>query len=71
MICVGTYRFFVSLMSKYGIESDFIDLTNTSLLEKTIKPNTKVRSAYWAMSTSNMCVMCDVCVCVICADDMG
>ena len=29
-------------MSKYGVEFDFIDLTDISLMEKTIKPNTKV-----------------------------
>ena len=30
-------------MSTYGVEADFIDMTDNSLLEKTLKPNTKVR----------------------------
>ena len=42
----GTYRFFTAIMSKYGIECDFIDLTDISLMEKTIKPNTKVTITY-------------------------
>ncbi|XP_064386612.1 putative cystathionine gamma-lyase 2 isoform X1 [Halichondria panicea] len=46
----GTYRFFTAIMSKYGIECDFIDLTDISLMEKTIKPNTKM---IWAESLTN------------------
>lgn len=40
----GTYRFFNQVLSNYGIETTFINTTDTDLLEKTIKENTKVRA---------------------------
>ncbi|MFK8136869.1 MAG: cystathionine gamma-synthase [Bdellovibrionales bacterium] len=38
----GTFRLFDKILRHNGIEMDFIDLTNLELLEKTIKPNTKM-----------------------------
>lgn len=38
----GTYRYFNQVLSNYGIETTFINTTDTALLEKTIKDNTKV-----------------------------
>ena len=47
MCCIslpGTYRFFNAILSNYGIETTFINTTDTDVLEKTIKDNTKVRT---------------------------
>ena len=38
----GTYRYFKQILSNYGIETSFINTTDTALLEKTVKDNTKV-----------------------------
>jgi hypothetical protein len=38
----GTYRYFNQILSNYGIETTFINTTDTALLEKTVKDNTKV-----------------------------
>jgi hypothetical protein len=38
----GTYRYFSQILSNYGIETTFINTTDTALLEKTVKDNTKV-----------------------------
>lgn len=37
----GTHKFLSTIASRYGIEFDYIDCTNTSVLEKTIKNNTR------------------------------
>lgn len=37
----GTYRYVTKILSKYGIEYDFIDLTNEESIESHIKSNTK------------------------------
>lgn len=46
----GTYRFFNQVLSNYGIETTFIDTTDTNQLEKTIKENTKM---IWVESLTN------------------
>ena len=38
----GTYRYFTKVATKFGISFDFLDLTDSSLLEPAIKPNTKM-----------------------------
>lgn len=46
----GTYRYFNQVLSNYGIETTFINTTDTALLEKTIKDNTKM---IWVESLTN------------------
>ncbi len=38
----GSYRFFKEVLSNYGIETTFINMTDLKVLEDSIKPNTKV-----------------------------
>lgn len=38
----GSYRLFTTVFEPYGIEFSFIDMTDISLVEKEIKPNTKL-----------------------------
>ncbi len=38
----GSYRLFTTVFEPYGIEFSFIDMTDLSLVEKEIKPNTKL-----------------------------
>ena len=38
----GTYRLFSKVLSNYGIEFDFVDTSDISLLEKAFKDNTKM-----------------------------
>lgn len=38
----GTYRYFTKVATKFGITFDFLDLTDSSLLEPAIKSNTKM-----------------------------
>nr|XP_018911820.1 PREDICTED: putative cystathionine gamma-lyase 2 [Bemisia tabaci]XP_018911821.1 PREDICTED: putative cystathionine gamma-lyase 2 [Bemisia tabaci] len=46
----GVNRYFNKIVAKYGIKSDFIDLTNAAELEKTLKPETKM---LWMESPTN------------------
>ncbi len=38
----GTFRYTTKVLSKYGIELDFVDMTNPQTVENAIKPNTKL-----------------------------
>lgn len=38
----GTYRFFKQIMSNYGVECTFLDMTDLKSLSDAIQPNTKV-----------------------------
>lgn len=46
----GTYRYFTKVATKFGLEFTFLDLTDASLLEPAIKPNTKM---LWIESPTN------------------
>lgn len=46
----GTKRLFNHVFSNFGFEVSYVDATNTSLVEKAIKPNTKL---VWIESPSN------------------
>lgn len=46
----GTYRLFTKIMSKFGIEFDFVDLTDSTLVESKIKKNTKL---IWVETPTN------------------
>ena len=41
----GSYRFFTSVMSGYGIEVTYVDMSDLKKTEDAIKPNTKVKAS--------------------------
>ena len=38
----GTYRYADQFLTKFGVEVDFVDLTDTASIAKTVKPNTRL-----------------------------
>lgn len=46
----GTHRYFRNCIVNYNIETSFVDCTDGELIEKSIKPNTKL---FWIETPSN------------------
>lgn len=38
----GTYRYTTKVLSRFGVEPEFIDMTNASVIAESIRPNTKM-----------------------------
>ena len=54
----GTYRLLLKVMSRYGIEFDFVDLRNLGEVESAIKENTKL--VFLETPTNPMLELCDI-----------
>ncbi|WP_374724463.1 cystathionine beta-lyase [Calidifontibacillus erzurumensis] len=49
----GTYRFITNILTKFGIEHTFVDMTDLNAIEQAIRPNTKV---IYMETPSNPCL---------------
>lgn len=54
----GTFRYTTKVLSKYGVEPEFIDMTNPQNVEKAIRPNT--RMVYMESPTNPLLKLVDI-----------
>lgn len=54
----GTFRYTTKVLSKYGVESEFIDMTDPQNVEKAIRPNT--RMVYMESPTNPLLKLVDI-----------
>lgn len=50
----GTYRLFIKVYERYGLQFSFVNVTNLAEIEKAIKPNTKL---LWLETPSNLLLL--------------